>query len=1422
VRKEQGSRGRVDQRWKSGDCELLSLAWSSRSAAPGSHQRLTEEALRLSYSVTKLTHPIPLWRTIETSRWIMAEAVIGLVGLASSIVTFLDISAKIVALIHECKASASADRFRDIEVQLPLLCETFKGLQDDIQSQKINPPTADALKHATEGCIRQARVIEDLIKRMAVDPTESKVKHVLGAVKRVQTDKKFTDAWRILETYKTTMTMYLARANQLAKAPAPTPSSPGLLSFNVPTTSVANFIGREKILENLKRTLYHSSASHDRAAVLHGMGGQGKTQTALEFCRRATLDGAFECVYWIDCSTNESILLDFESLARKMTSGKAQFPDADAAVQYVKESLSKATPPWLLVFDNLDVPDVFQNIKAYVPRAPTSGSILYISRHADTSRLGTPLYVEGMTEQEAVQLLLGHSQTDMTGENTIHAKNIVKELGFFPLAMDQAASYIHSRRLPLADFITNYSKRKAEILRHTPRLWEYKRGSLKDSSVATNAFTTWELSMALLLEEPDGQDVARLLTLSAFFDNQSLHSDIFRACVHLEESFPQWVGCMCTDGAWDEYKFQDIIANLLSLSLIQSMDLSSGGVSFTLHPLVRDWIQHRLSEKEYNQYAHEAVDALGVAVEQVNLDYITMAARRRVVANVDACISNAQRILSLDEYTNCENFLVSLGWLAHCYVESGRYTAGKVFYKVVLDLRLSRPRPPDDLEHTSTAMNLASVYNYLGLNDQAKSLYESVVKERETHLGRDHEATQRALHGLATTEFHLQNYPQATKIFESLLKTQASQFPERREDFVKAVGQLANAYRSTKRFQLAQTCFEITLVEWVKMLGPCHPTTLIALEGLAIIYRNLNRVDEATKLYAQIMSSHETTFGWEHPRTLRLATNYGIALIHQKKYDEAIQLLETATGGFETLLGPNHPDTLWSKQHLSDGKLVRDQKFNQDLLHYGLQAAFSRNHSEMKRRATKGKIGDEGGQGHSADGGHKGDASKASQPTFEEVWRKVDLPSNPQPGWSELNAVFDASGARDIQAAAVCKETYWGRSGRREGPGGAAIAELLRNAMQYTYADLLDTLEQHYGLGPNEPDKSGWTPLHRAAHAGDLDSVKTLLARRDIDADKPADSWGGTPLMSACAAGHEAVVAALLTHHPPVDPAARDAFQRSVLMRAVDKHSGSNPSAHDADTFPVVKLLLATGRVDINFAKPDTPSYDPDTALAAAAGRGDLESVKLLLDAGARDANRTEGEGRETALLRALRRKQGAIARLLIERAGSDVRATAERGLTSLHLVRDAETCRLLLQLGAGDGGRINAVASEQGLTALHLASDGGVARTLLEAGADAGIRDVEGKTALLCAVKAWKSEVVEVLLGFGKGEVDVPAADGETPLGLAFARGDEEMVHTLLEAGARVDLEVLKRVQMSQYARSRRSNEEMLEVVRQLMGKGR
>ena len=46
---------------------------------------------------------------------------------------------------------------------------------------------------------------------------------------------------------------------------------------------------------------------------------------------------------------------------------------------------------------------------------------------------------------------------------------------------------------------------------------------------------------------------------------------------------------------------------------------------------------------------------------------------------------------------------------------------------------------------------------------------------------------------------------------------------------------------------------------------------------------------------------------------------------------------------------------------------------------------------------------------------------------------------------------------------------------------------------------------------PHAPDKLGWTPLHRAAHAGHLDAVNTLLQYIPVPQSQAKSGAGCTP-----------------------------------------------------------------------------------------------------------------------------------------------------------------------------------------------------------------------------------------------------------------------------------------------------------------------
>lgn len=101
-------------------------------------------------------------------------------------------------------------------------------------------------------------------------------------------------------------------------------------------------------------------------------------------------------------------------------------------------------------------------------------------------------------------------------------------------------------------------------------------------------------------------------------------------------------------------------------------------------------------------------------------------------------------------------------------------------------------------------------------------------------------------------------------------------------------------------------------------------------------------------------------------------------------------------------------------------------------------------------------------------------------------------------------------------------------------------------------------------------------------------------------------------------------------------------------------------------------------------------------------------------------------------------------------------------------------------------------VSSLGGRTPLHFAAHGGhvdVADFLIRSGADADARTTkEGHTHLCLAAAGGHAEVVELLLRHG-AQPDVAAADGQTPLQLAEAKGHSRAVAALRRAaGAAAD----------------------------------
>jgi ankyrin repeat protein len=347
---------------------------------------------------------------------------------------------------------------------------------------------------------------------------------------------------------------------------------------------------------------------------------------------------------------------------------------------------------------------------------------------------------------------------------------------------------------------------------------------------------------------------------------------------------------------------------------------------------------------------------------------------------------------------------------------------------------------------------------------------------------------------------------------------------------------------------------------------------------------------------------------------------------------------------------------------------------------------------------------------------------------------------------------------------------------------GAGPVDLIEAVRRQDRAAVDDLLRK--GADVNARQGDGATALHWAVQLDDLDTMAALIgAGARVDA---ANDLGATPLMVACTNASSTAVRALL--EAGADPNAGPAGRETPLMLA----------AWTGSTDAVKALLDAGAAVNAREASRQ------QTALMWAASQKHPEVVRLLVSRGADLEARTAaspaaGRRKEmagyTALIFAARNGDVESVRALLD-AGAKINNAADDGMSALTLatVRGHVPAALfLLERGANPG------ASGTGYTALHWAA--GSWETAFTANDITTAREGEEEWNALIGLKEGKLQLVRALLAHGADpdarmtrtparagatrSPTLPELAGATPFILAAMAADTAVMRTLKEAGA-------------------------------------
>lgn len=228
---------------------------------------------------------------------------------------------------------------------------------------------------------------------------------------------------------------------------------------NLPFTRNRHFTGRVALLDALHETLRTERHATLSSAALKGMGGVGKTHTALEYAYRHRPD--YDKILWVHADGEPVLRQSLASLDAVLHLPAE--PTLDDRIRGVLEWLSQHSR-WLLVVDNAETRDDVARLGRYLAFSG-EGAIIVTTRTQAPGRSFVPLEVGTFSSGEGGELLERLTGRHEPGRPPAPAAEALSErLGGLALALEQAGAYMVQCAMGFDEYLALYETRASALL----------------------------------------------------------------------------------------------------------------------------------------------------------------------------------------------------------------------------------------------------------------------------------------------------------------------------------------------------------------------------------------------------------------------------------------------------------------------------------------------------------------------------------------------------------------------------------------------------------------------------------------------------------------------------------------------------------------------------------------------------------------------------------------------------------------------------------------------------------------------------------------------------------------------------------------------------------------------------------------------
>ncbi len=641
------------------------------------------------------------------------------------------------------------------------------------------------------------------------------------------------------------------------------------------------FVGRDEELARLDAAV----AGSGRAAVVavHGLGGVGKSTLAARFAESHV--DRFELVWWVTADSPAALDAGLAALAAAVAPETAGLP-LEERVELGTRWLA-THDGWLLVLDNLAAP---ADAAGLLERVRT-GTVLITSRRGGGWGGVDTVVLDVLQPVEAVELLTGLVRAEWPDADLSGADVLCAELGWLPLAVEQAAAYLAQARVTPTTYLDLLARYPARMFTATAEGGDAQR----------TAARIWRVTLDRLADTPLAGQLLRVLAWWA----------------------PDAVPRTFLDGLVDE---PDLVAALGRLAAHSMITLT--GATVTVHRLVQAITRTPDPADPHRRARH--IDAARATATTVLFaavfhhhprDPADWPRYHQVLPHARALLANTTADTDLPDTCGLLN---KLGM----YLNSqGDAVTAVDFLTRAVDSN-ERILGRDHLATLTYRNNLAYVHWSAGDFRQAVRLHEANLADAERLLGPDHPGTLTIRNNVAYVHRVKGDPRQAIRLHGTNLADSVRLRGADHPDTLLIRNNLAGAYRAAGEVGRAIPLYESALADSERVLGPDHPDTLTARNDLAGAYVSAGDFQRGIRLQEAVLADGERVLGPDHPDTLVSRNNLAVAYRSAGDFERAILLHERVLADRERVLGPDHPDTLASRNnvaytHWSAGDLRR-------------------------------------------------------------------------------------------------------------------------------------------------------------------------------------------------------------------------------------------------------------------------------------------------------------------------------------------------------------------------------------------------------------------------------------------------------------------------------------------------------------------